>query len=67
MAEFQTTPAEPGPADGSAGPVVHGPSWHWPLAIVVGLALVIAVNAAFIVVAVSGADEVVESYATEER
>lgn len=42
-------------------------SWIWPLAITLGLALVIAVNAAFIVIAVTGADEVVESYRTEER
>lgn len=67
MAEFQTTPAEPGPEGGAPQGAPHGPSWHWPVAIVVGLTLVIAVNAAFIVVAVSGADEVVESYITEER
>jgi hypothetical protein len=42
-------------------------SWLWPFAITLGLALVVAVNAAFIVVAVRGADEVVESYLTEER
>ena len=42
-------------------------SWVWPVAIVVGLILVMAVNAGFIVVAVTGADEVVESYTTEER
>lgn len=42
-------------------------SWIWPVAIVVGLVLVMVVNAGFIVVAVTGADEVVESYTTEER
>lgn len=41
--------------------------WIWPVGIVVGLLLVMSVNALFIYVAVSGADEVVESYATEER
>ena len=41
--------------------------WVWPAAIVCGLFLVICVNAAFIYIAVSGADEVVPSYATEER
>lgn len=41
--------------------------WIWPTAIVVGLFLVVCVNAAFIYIAVSGADEVVSSYATEER
>jgi hypothetical protein len=33
----------------------------------VGLALVMIVNVGFIVIAVSGADAVVESYMTEER
>lgn len=42
-------------------------AWVWPVAIVVGLLLVVVVNVGFIVVAVSGADEVVESYNTEER
>jgi len=41
--------------------------WVWPAAIVGGLFLVICVNAAFIYIAVSDADEVVPSYATEER
>ena len=36
-------------------------------AIIGGLLLVVFVNAAFIWIAVSGADEVVPSYATEER
>lgn len=39
----------------------------WPIAITVGLLVVIFVNVAFIYIAVSGADEVVPSYATEER
>jgi hypothetical protein len=39
----------------------------WPTIIIVGLALVIAVNAIFIYIAVKGADEVVPSYQTEER
>ncbi len=42
-------------------------AWIWPVGIALGLFLVIAVNVGFIVVAVSGADEVVESYNTEER
>lgn len=41
--------------------------WVWPTAIVVGLFLVVCVNAAFIWIAVTGADPVVPSYATEER
>ena len=42
-------------------------AWVWPAAIIGGLLLVVFVNAAFIWIAVSGADEVVPSYATEER
>lgn len=39
----------------------------WPFAIVVGLLLVIVVNALFAYVAISGADDVVPSYTTEPR
>ena len=39
----------------------------WPLAIIIGLALVVVVNAAFIYIAVSGADEVAPSYVAGER
>ena len=39
----------------------------WPLLITAGLALVVLVNAIFIYLAVSGADDVVPSYLTEER
>ena len=42
-------------------------AWVWPVGIVVGLLLVITVNAGFIYLAVTGADEVVPSYAAEER
>jgi len=42
-------------------------NWIWPLAIVLGLLAVIAVNVGFAVVAITGADDVVESYLTEER
>lgn len=42
-------------------------AWVWPVGITLALLLVIAVNVGFIVVAVRGADEVVESYNTEER
>jgi hypothetical protein len=47
-------------------PATEG-AWVWPTAIVVGLLLVVLVNVGFIVVAVGGADEVVESYTTEAR
>jgi hypothetical protein len=41
--------------------------WIWPLAIVIALLIVMAVNAAYIWIAVTGADDVVPSYVTEER
>jgi hypothetical protein len=39
----------------------------WPVLVTVGLLLVILVNAIFIYIAVSGADDVVPSYNTEKR
>ncbi|MBT8395337.1 MAG: hypothetical protein HKO65_08375 [Gemmatimonadetes bacterium] len=39
----------------------------WPVIITLGLVLVVVVNAVFIYIAVSGADDVVPSYRTEER
>ena len=39
----------------------------WPIGITVALLIVVAVNVAFIVVAVSGADPVAESYEAGER
>ncbi|MBT8336976.1 MAG: FixH family protein [Gemmatimonadetes bacterium] len=41
--------------------------WVWPVGIIVALLFVVAVNVGFAVVAMQGADEVVESYHTEER
>lgn len=41
--------------------------WVWPTAIILGLTVVVCVNVAFIYIAVSGQDEVLPSYATEER
>ncbi len=43
------------------------PDRLWPTLIVVGMLVVVAVNAAFIWIAVDGADEVVPSYMEEER
>ena len=43
------------------------PRSPWPIAIAVGLLLVIAINVAFIVIAVRGQDPVVGSYSTEAR
>lgn len=39
----------------------------WPIGIVIGFLLVILVNAAFIFIAVRGAEPVVPSYAAERR
>lgn len=39
----------------------------WPIAITVGLLIVVAVNVVFVVIAVGGADPVVESYEAGER
>jgi hypothetical protein len=39
----------------------------WPTVIIIGLVLVGLVNGIFIYIAVSGADDVVPSYVTEER
>ena len=39
----------------------------WPIAIIVALVVVVLVNALFIFLAVSGADDVVPSYNTEPR
>lgn len=58
-------------ADGSGeGSVAGDPprsSRLWPILITLGLLLVILVNGIFIYIAVTGADEVVPSYLTEER
>lgn len=50
-----------GAQDGASG------SRLWPTLIILGLVLVILVNLSFIYVAVTGADEIVPSYQTEER
>ena len=40
---------------------------RWPIAIAIALVIVVLMNLVFIFVAVSGADDVVPSYDTEER
>ena len=55
------TDARPGEESGGPGHKL------WPTLITIGLVLVILVNAVFIYIAVSGADDVVPSYFTEER
>jgi hypothetical protein len=44
----------------------HRRSW-WPIAIALGLAIVVLTNAAFAFVAVRGADQIVPSYRVEQR
>ncbi len=39
----------------------------WPIALIVGMLIVIVMNAVFIWIAVSDRDEVVETYQTETR
>jgi hypothetical protein len=39
----------------------------WPLAIVIGLLIMVAVNVGFMLVAIGGSDEIVPSYHLEER
>lgn len=53
-----------GPAPGSEP---KGGIRLWPALITIGLLFVILVNAVFIYIAVSGADDVVPSYFTEKR
>lgn len=50
---------KPGSPDGSAR--------VWPIAITIGLIVVVLVNVTFIVIAVRGADPVAESYESGER
>jgi hypothetical protein len=40
---------------------------RWPIAVAIGLGLVIVVNLVFIYIAVTGRDEIVPSYQTERR
>lgn len=42
-------------------------AWVWPVAIIIALAIVVAMNAAFAFIAVGGQDEVVPSYTSEPR
>jgi hypothetical protein len=46
---------------------MKGPDRLWPTIIIIGLVVVGLVNGLFIYIAVSGADDVVPSYLTEER
>jgi hypothetical protein len=61
------TPAPTGIEEGPDRPGDSTDARLWPYLITAGLVLVILVNAVFIYFAVSGADEVVPSYHTEER
>lgn len=61
--------AAAGRSSRSSTPRVRRPRgyWIWPVGLVCAFLLVVGVNVLFVYVAVSGADEVVESYATEAR
>jgi hypothetical protein len=48
-------------------PVVLGRELIWPVAIAVGLALVVLVNAVFVYIAVKGKEDVAPSYVHGER
>lgn len=62
------TPASPARKSGTSAESVPGSSDRtWPLLITAGLLIVVVVNFAFIWIAISGADEVTESYVTAER
>lgn len=61
------TPAETGIDGGPSGKDTRSGDRLWPILITLGLVFVILVNAIFIYIAVTGADEVVPSYYTEER
>lgn len=52
---------------GQKGQITVSKDHLWPMIIIIGLTLVIAVNAAFIYIAVRGADQVVPSYNAGER
>jgi len=54
-------------AAGRRGRITLSRDQLWPVLITAGLVLVIAVNAIFIYIAVSGADEVVPSYESGQR
>jgi len=49
------------------GVVTVHEDWSWPVGIIVGFALIVAVNIAFIVLAVTGADPIAESYIEQPR
>ena len=54
-------------AEGRNGPITLSRDHLWPWIIGIALAVVMAVNAAFIYIAVSGADSVAPSYNSGER
>ena len=61
------TPAPARTEEGASDAVGRTRYRIWPVLITLGLVLVVLVNAVFIYIAVSGADDVVPSYHTEER
>jgi hypothetical protein len=66
MIDPRSRGGEPTAGDGP-GAKNGGGAWVWPAAIIAGALVVVAVNIAFIMIAVDGADPVVPSYMEEER
>ncbi len=62
-----TEPGKGGAHASAAGPAKPGRDHLWPWLLAIGLALVMLVNAIFIWIAVSGADEVAPSYTQGDR
>lgn len=60
-------PAPKGIEEGSSASPPKSGFRLWPVLITVGLVFVVVVNVIFIYMAVSGADDVVPSYQTEQR
>ena len=56
-----------GGGDASAGNLELDEAWKWPVGIALALCFIVAVNIAFIAIAVSGADPVVSTYVDARR
>lgn len=57
----------PTDARDTAGPPAASRDRLWPALVIAALVVVVAVNLGFIILAVGGADEVLESYEAEPR
>lgn len=64
---METDPGRKGAHAAPTGPAKPGRDHLWPWLLAIGLVLVMLVNAIFIWIAVSGADEVAPSYTQGDR